>query len=1474
VLPLSRTGQSTTGCLLDEDCAPGLHCLRGYCAAVCHDEDACAWGEVCDARGRCRAVEVGDTGQASVEAPVWPVLQVTQPTVVVGGGTGLVHLPIVVEGVIPPEGVPILLERDDALLPEVSGSGEATQPGGPNGEDDIARVLRLMPGATGLDVPAGVAHPSAASPRPVTVVGRSPSADLRWDLVPGLASDGLWEGTVRVPSLGESAMSLRVGIRTQPPRASLAAAEAAWLLWPADALSLFSVDWSGPEGALQGWPLERDAEAPDLWVAQPWARMGVEALPGWDGTGAAPRALRSLRVEIEPLGTEEIRGRVVDRWSGLVTDPRRDTRPRDGVVAREGVIRLRRTAETAPEVVLSDGGGSPPALAAQAPPDLSLVCTGSMAWPVECPSTWSATGWASLPVEEAAGCVSAFAAAMSGQPTLESRLRERFADETSTVPVDAWIQRCADGGDAACIQGPEVACLRGLAADLWTRTHAAGRVAEAMKFWEVWTAADDRLHQPLQWTALSASARLREQALQSGAMGSSLAGLLPSWGADLETWSARVEDPLEESVRLQQDHVSRWAWGAVTAQPDREGRVHQALAERSERLRQLIEARARRAERAARLLRTPVAREAAHRALVTELHGLYLSVALEEELQQRWRATWLGAHAAAPLARLVRAEQALRRAWLQGAWSEGPEALTNRQVDPTGRVDTLLAQRRSVAMERVQQAEVGLESLRRELRMRPLEEGELQRRAAEEVARHRSELERLCGVPAGCEAISWQSGRCRPDPAGGRCGALSPDDVGAMTGAVGLEADGTEARGALLQMMRAALAVEEAESMLDMHQQRSAWMLEEMDQSARDLEEWAWLRLQGLLVTGDLLEEMRRERLAAVQRTTQRLEDQVALMRMGLEERMALLDAHEARLVQGAEMTREAMAQRQRLRGEMLAAAQAHVARWDEMRVSGAQTSYREQLAAMQHRARDRRRQRSRTGAFTLLRGLNAMVSSVLSGNWVEAVNGTLNAAEGVTILATRDHQRRAEQADALHRRHASLRDAELQLARDVSGLEQQAGRDQLQAMDESLQLERELLGIDMQRIQNDLVRSREREAVELAALHAEGVLDDRGLELRLAELQADMQRQQLQQQADLAFRQEMAAFRARQLQMRVELSRSVELELRVLAAEQQLELALQGWREVQLRARSIQAALARAEGEVQRVEAWLASALGWMLDVERLEAGERALEEAREDVLAWIAALESLALRPFTLPRIAAWLATSPGELSQVGRELDRLAQTCGGAHSTVRRVVSLRDDLLGLREPLWDPVAERLLLPAERFRAVLGMAPGGFTGRGEPVSRDVRRLRFALDVDRFANLGLACNARWVTLGVEVTGALGVEAPVLRLVHEGTGQLRSCQPDALTLAQEDSMQAWGFGPLTLVRSSPLQMAPVAALHRGVTDSDRNRSWEGLPLSADYTLVIDPAQGANRALRWDALEDVVLHIEYVHQDLFPASACR
>lgn len=288
---------------------------------------------------------------------------------------------------------------------------------------------------------------------------------------------------------------------------------------------------------------------------------------------------------------------------------------------------------------------------------------------------------------------------------------------------------------------------------------------------------------------------------------------------------------------------------------------------------------------------------------------------------------------------------------------------------------------------------------------------------------------------------------------------------------------------------------------------------------------------------------------------------------------------------------------------------------------------------------------------------------------------------------------------------------------------------------------------------------------------------------------------------------------------------------------------------------------------------------------VNRLDRADLYLQSAKDKLMDWLTALEYLAVRPFVDHRMRILLARNPLQLERIALSLDQIQNTCGGNTSNASLDVSVRDDLLGINQPISD-IDGTVIDPAGRFRSLLqrGSVPidrrvrystdttvGGLVSRGNGVLA----ASFSLSLSEFGNLALACNAKMVSFDVALMGNLGSGLPVVTVLYDGTSQVRSCQPDIDAYVQSIGGPKWThFGKTTLFHTTGRSASPNAGINGYLPGMNANVTLDGLPLATEYTLLIDTTVGANASLDWSKLEDVRLRINYGYQDLFAAGQCH
>ncbi|MGV3621990.1 MAG: hypothetical protein ACO1OB_14305, partial [Archangium sp.] len=278
-----------------------------------------------------------------------------------------------------------------------------------------------------------------------------------------------------------------------------------------------------------------------------------------------------------------------------------------------------------------------------------------------------------------------------------------------------------------------------------------------------------------------------------------------------------------------------------------------------------------------------------------------------------------------------------------------------------------------------------------------------------------------------------------------------------------------------------------------------------------------------------------------------------------------------------------------------------------------------------------------------------------------------------------------------------------------------------------------------------------------------------------------------------------------------------------------------------------------------------------------RMSRAESRMDRARRALEDWLVALEYYAVRPFVDQRLAILLARNPAQLEAIANEFLRLQRACGGPVTIETVELSLRDDVLGMN-------FETTASPSERFRAVMGRAQrpvnrntpltAGVTVGARLDQGNVWSANFPLDLERFANLGRTCNAKLESIAVQLVGEGFSGQPVVSVIHDGNGQLRSCQPGINTLVQALGPNTTSFADVTPFKTPGRAVAPIAAVGDFGPRQTWNSTLEGQPLAAGYTVLIDLTHPSNVAQPWGQLDDVRLQFRYSYQDVFPEGQCQ
>jgi hypothetical protein len=323
-------------------------------------------------------------------------------------------------------------------------------------------------------------------------------------------------------------------------------------------------------------------------------------------------------------------------------------------------------------------------------------------------------------------------------------------------------------------------------------------------------------------------------------------------------------------------------------------------------------------------------------------------------------------------------------------------------------------------------------------------------------------------------------------------------------------------------------------------------------------------------------------------------------------------------------------------------------------------------------------------------------------------------------------------------------------------------------------------------------------------------------------------------------------------------------------------------------RAELLSARLSVLDGQRQNINQLLGSPAVVFAWANRLSAAESELERAKVALMNWLVGMEYYAVRPFMDQRIQILLARNTYQLDAIAAEMSRLQNTCGGAMNTASAVVSVAR-LSGSDLEESNAETEEMASPKEMFQARIRRGDvsvdrrvrlsSEVAGADVATRRDLLSTNVTLDIERFANLGSACNAKIVSFDVALIGEnLGDGLiPTVNIVYDGTSSIRSCQPNLTDYVAQFGPGATAFGEITSFRSAARSVSVVAG--DGVFPTDGfapggNRTLSGLPLASSYTVVIDPLLGDNSRVAWENLEDIQLRVNYGYQDYFVPGVCE
>lgn len=1279
-----------------------------------------------------------------------------------------------------------------------------------------------------IDVPSGLADPDReGSDDPVYVNLVTAAGTVRLILAPDFPHDGGYAGEVVMGTFGQLGLPIDMKVVTSPANTTLEDADEAYLVLPIEEGNLWN-----PMPPTDGGPthvtraLEYDAFV-DAWVARfelPYDPEAGSAF-GWvtEGVGNAPS--RNLRLEIQPAGGGELVGNVSDRWRGLF-----ETRSVGGArqsedVLFEGTFRVRRV-EAAP--ALEDV--TPPVDytvgAVTALPDPVVDACGGVSFGVsadvggvtrDCAGITDVAGFEGAAADAQAGCALAVAATALSADTTASQI-VAFLDDSIPDPggrsFSEFMQDCVTQTDGTCVPSAEVVCARQLVATA-TRATAPGD-ADFPLLLDAYQDTTREAFLGKQFAAFHADAQTRLDWLSASDYPAVVTSAVQSFIAGLlDDWQEGVLDVHLEVLRGQLDPSGGTVLGQeLTGLPDALDRQRQLLLEITQGWRGAADAVALGASRWSTLLTNPSDRDAKATYVYDRTLELYLMAGVLAELNRQAGAGANNAVFAGGFRALLSDVSRLAQPFDQLIYERQGEVVVSTSLDPTAGNETILADLQSEAMDEVASADDALDEVISRAHAELLQEAELTARIGNEASELEDQLVDLCGLPEGC--TEPDTGACAPRVAAGECGFVL-DSSGEVLDAAPDDANPSEAGAAILEVQSALLELRRAEEAVRVHAAQTDLYFETTQAFAGQVERWNTERQSLVTAIDDQITQLQASSNDSITSLADNLSAQMERRQERIAEQQAMVDQWQTIVVDGVEDDAESRVE--------IAAYRATAAGLNLL------------ADEVNKKAKAVKEGLPRSTGMSNDTSFMARMAVLMKAFWV-----TKAIRVGATAATA--------QADRLSReltRVQQLREAELHQLELTDGVRATTAE----------------ADVEMLRNEFDLVANATAQEQRIVEQIIENM--DRDVE------------------AALAYERDLVELRDRRDEVHARLVEDDELHIQVEQAELTVEQAMLQYARVTQRAQLIQGRLATVRTQLENVNQLLGSPSVVFAWANRLTLAEGRLERAKAALMDWVVALEYFAVRPFFDSRIQIMLARNTTQLEAIAEDLQRIQDSCGGAVNRQVVDVSVRDDLLDITRDMTDFTTGEAVSPAERFRSLLevGRIPvdkrvryrsdatvGTLLNRG-----DVLAVSFDLGLNEFANLENACNAKIERIAIQLQGEdLGTALPTVSLLYDGTSRLRSCQPDIQSIVETLGPDATPFDEITEFRTPGRSMSPVAGINE--FPETGNETLGGLPLSSQYTLLIDPEAGENADIDWSNLDDVRLRIEYTYQDLFPAGRCQ
>ena len=1414
-----------TVCYIDADCNPGLSCFLGGCAAQCADGSECASGE-CDLRGQC---------SISTDKTSSPTLPSGPPSFRLDGVTIVRATDTVIEVSPGQQSVTVELETTGAVLAQGGFSYRVESSIAP---ELAARIFTSSDATTHrITLDTGLRDEGENLVESVSITILTPLGNIPLLLKAAPTVGGHYVGTMELDGLGAT-VPVSFGIQTDRPTNGLVATDStnnAYLVASLGAKHVFApvtnlTNVPGqPPVVVLATPLVYEADL-DAWVAKFTNAFTIPAGESFGGL-AQGQIRRELRYELHKQLDGSFTGSLSDRITGLYDVTASDSTPSYSAAIVGGTFSVTRSGDEAAVAVAASTNGrileSNPQVQGFA---LSQACV-DLAKATLPPLPFLPNPCADATTFEGAKlCAEELSAATLGNNNLidviAGLLSGAGARTESGSTFKEFLEGCAKGTEPLCTPSAEALC----AIEMYAKAMNLGQNASLSDKQELWDKFSSLLLQTTggpQLGAFYTDTLMKRDWLENATYGSTAATAAASAQLNARLMDDYFNKVVEVNARALRSYMAPSTFAFLSRGPDGPA----AKDKRDEILIAMVgswtaaaDSLALAAKRWSELYRLDGQREIKANLVAGRLRELYIDAAVIIQLHQEAGKAAEAAPIAASLGALLQRLTTLERTFNDLLFDRYAQVTQSASLDPTMVANSVLKQRREAALEAVADASLRVDTILANLLKDDIRNQDFANALDDRVATSEGFLVELCGQPVGCDILTAE-------------GAPAPDgicEVSWKPGVCGFD----QPKGPLGDRTpRAVLGYESSAS-----PSIAGLAVKAIKDAAIDVETSRTSLAQFAATTQAMLQ------------TTEAFANSTERWNVESEANADLIDALLKResLRADSQLARHyaSISRQQTHLNESLKNRRRSASEWNRLHIANAVTT--SSLATLS----------TVEESFALAFEFGAETANKITEathSAVPTVVGIDNDPFGPIRLAI--DLSGASITDSFAASALTAKQLVLYgtLAKEIATVSFETALANSETNAETAQMESET-ALALEELRDDAEQSGE----DLVAFNLEQltVAMDRQLELRQG------------------YERDLIELSDRRNEL---LSRTVEIIERTGAVAHariaQDTAVLDYYRNCELAAQE-RSALNMVRQFRSSIKQLIAGPDALFATANGLTEAERELDRARLKMADWLVAIEFAAVRPFFNERMSILLARNTYQLRAIADRLRDLESRCGGATNLETTTVSVRDDLLGLRESQSDPTKNLVLTPGQRFNKF-----GQETNL--PAKREMRYsasetlavgsngryffvVPFTLSQLNFANLSHTCNAKIESIAVRLVGVgLGSGQPMVTILYGGNASMYSCQPGIDSYVATFAQVNTAYGANSSFVTESRAISPVA----GISEmGSANQTLSGMPLASDYTILIDPSLPANRGVDLLKLEDVELEITYSYQDIFGATS--